>query len=136
MAEIKQDGYVSLRTFITSNWTNVSIRNDQDEELKKLTLDGNKVKWTHSKLTKEEYVGDDKYGDPVYRQTEYESNQTLELTITLKGLDFTLPKTVSRSVIIDNAENEVSAEDFQPFTFENANDELTIKHKIQVPAIA
>ncbi|MEK5521570.1 hypothetical protein [Heyndrickxia sp. FSL W8-0423] len=125
-----------MRTYITSNWKTVSLRNDQNIEIKKLTLDGTKVKWTHLKKTKEEYVGDDKYGDPVYRQAEYESNQTLELTITLKGSDFTLPTTVSRSVIIDNVDNEVSAEDFQPFTFENANDELTIKHKIQVPAIA
>ncbi|MED3652761.1 hypothetical protein [Heyndrickxia sporothermodurans] len=136
MAEVTQDAYIALRTYITSNWKTVSLRDDTNREIKKLTLDGSKVKWTHSKLTKEEYVGDDNFGDPVYRQTEYESNQTLELTITLKGADFTLPKTVSKSVIIDNAENEVSAEDFQPFTFKNANDELTIKHKIQVPAIA
>ncbi|MBL5769286.1 hypothetical protein [Heyndrickxia sporothermodurans] len=136
MSEVTQNAYIALRTYITSSWKTVSLRNDQNIEIKKLTLDGTKVKWTHSKETKEEYVGDDKYGDPVYRQAEYESNQTLELTITLKGSDFTLPKTVSRSVIIDSGENEVSAENFQPFTFENANDELTIKHKIQVPAIA
>ncbi|MGG4508225.1 hypothetical protein ABEP00_19790 [Heyndrickxia sporothermodurans] len=136
MAEVTQNAYIALRTYITSNWKTVSLRNDQNSEIKKLTLDGSKVKWTHVKETREEYVGDDKYGDPVYRQTEYESNQTLELTITLKGADFTLPKTVSKSVIIDGNNNEVSAENFQPFTFENAGDQLTIKHKIQVPAIA
>lgn len=35
MAEIKEDGYVSLRTFITSNWKTISIYNEQDTELKK-----------------------------------------------------------------------------------------------------
>lgn len=134
MAEIRADGYIAIRTFITSNWKQVLIFNDLGEEVKRLSVDDNKVKWTHEKETREEYVGNDKYGRPIYDQVEYESNQELELTINLTGADFTLPATISKCVI-RYEDKEISSENFQPFTFETANDQLTIKHKIQVPAV-
>lgn len=62
----------------------------------------------------------------------------MELTIILKGSDFPPDTTVSKSVILhehDGKKDVISSEDFQPFTFESDNDELTIKHKIQVPAV-
>jgi len=141
MAEVTQDAYVAIRTFITSNWTKVSIR-DGASVVANLELDDNKVRWTHEKELIQEYMRDedgnivrDGDGRPVFDYVEFESNQTLELTIVLKGSDVALPSTVSRSVIL-YGDKEVSSEEFQPFTFENTNDELTIKHKINVPAIA
>lgn len=135
MAEVTQDAYVALRTYITSYWRTVSLRNASNVEVKRLTYDNNKVKWTHTKTTERVQEGVDDFGDPIFIDIEVESNQTLELTITLSGADFPLPSTITQSVILDNNGKEVSVEGFQAFTFENTNDSLTIKHKIQVPAI-
>ncbi|KQL54064.1 hypothetical protein AN964_11525 [Heyndrickxia shackletonii] len=136
MAEVTQDAYIALRTYITSNWKTVSLRNDTNREIKRLTYDSSKVKWTHTKTTEQVQTGVNDFDEPIYDYVEVESNQTLELTITLAGADFSLPATISKSVILNSNNKEISVESFQPFTFENAGDQLTIKHKIQVPAIA
>ncbi|KQL53095.1 hypothetical protein AN964_05940 [Heyndrickxia shackletonii] len=136
MAEVTQDAYVALRTYITSNWKTVSLKDDTNREIKRLTYDSSKVKWTHTKTTEQVQTGVNDFDEPIYDYVEVESNQTLELTITLTGADFSLPSTISKSVILDSNNKEISVESFQPFTFENAGDQLTIKHKIQVPAIA
>lgn len=49
MTEVTQDAYIVLRTFITSNWRTVSLRNDSNVEVKQLPYDETKVKWTHTK---------------------------------------------------------------------------------------
>jgi hypothetical protein len=142
MAEVTQDAYIALRTYITSNWTTVSLRNDLDEEVLQLTVDDDKVLWTHKKETEKDLLRDengnpikDPLGRPIPVEVPFESNQELELTINLTGKDFTLPATISKSVILDIDGVEMSNEDFQPFTFENVGDQLIIKHKIQVPTL-
>lgn len=135
MAEVTSDAYIALRTYITSNWKTVSLRNDAGAEIKKLTLDGTKVAWTHTKATRKVKTGTDGMGRPVYSTVPYESSQELELTITLTGADFTIPATISKSVLLDSNSIVMSSEDFQAFTFQNAADQLVIKHKIQVPVI-
>lgn len=142
MAEITQDGYVSLRTFIINKWNRVSLRDEHDNEVKRLIVGDDNAEWTHETTTGMGFLKDengdyilDKFGNPIPIEVEVQSSQVLELTINLTGLDFSLPQTISRSVIEDEEGKEISVEDFQPFTFENENDELTIKHKIQVPAL-
>lgn len=116
MAEIKEQGYQDIRSYIQSNWKYIELRDSDNVAVLRLDPTDNRVSWTH-----------------------IEGSQTLELTVVVKGSDteITLPQTFQTSAIYKVAVDgdAYSEESFTPFTMEGTNDELTVKHQIQVPQI-
>lgn len=141
MAEIVDTGYISLRTLIVKEWNRLVLLDNEGEEIYTTTLDEDN--WIHEREEEEVYVGADQFGAPVYTNSLYESNQTLEYEITITGADVdSLPATVTKSMIQEKystykneSYRDVIIEEFDSFTFENAEDSLTIKHKIRVPKV-
>lgn len=118
MAEITSSGYQSLRDFIQSTWKYIELRDGAGTPIIRLSPLDPRVTWTHQA-----------------------GNQTLELTIVVKGSDSdissVLPKTFAQSAIFDVASSgsPYSIETFTAFTMETDMDELTVKHQIQVPQV-
>lgn len=114
MAEIKEDGYKALRTFIQANWKHIELQDGLGTPIVRLSPTDPRVTWTH-----------------------LPADKVLKLQIVIKGNDagITAPKTFAKSAIFDVATGGVaySIEDFTPFTIEGADDELTVVHSIQVP---
>lgn len=137
MAEIREDGYITLRTFIAENWDTLSLQDETGNEVISINL--TEDNWIHDKETKEVWAGYDGQNRPVYEDVEIETNQTMEIQVIVTGEDVeTLPSTVAQSVIKGTSgtiSRDVSVETFQPFTFESTGDELTITHKINVPQL-
>ncbi|WP_409174842.1 hypothetical protein [Brevibacillus fortis] len=118
MAEITANGYQSLRGFIQSTWKYIELRDGSGTPIIRLSPSDQRVTWTHQA-----------------------GNQTLELTIVVKGSDAdlasALPKTFAQSAIFDVASggSPYSVETYTAFTMETSMDELTVKHQIQVPQV-
>ncbi|OLS37914.1 hypothetical protein BTR22_05230 [Alkalihalophilus pseudofirmus] len=106
--EIKELGYQSLRSFIVNDWNKVIIRNTDNAQA--FELDG--LNWIHEPLNKE-----------------------LKFEMVIKGSDVDINTTASKLELYDSNGNIVSEEEFEPFTFSNLEDELTITHTIEVPRV-
>lgn len=144
MAEINETGYISLRTLIVKEWNKLSLLDESDNEV--VTVDLDETNWTHERDEESVRLGYDDRGRPVNVDEEFESNSEMKIEVVIKGSDVgALPATVTQSTIkenysindseVDEKYREVSREQFQPFTFESVNDELTITHTISVPVI-
>lgn len=111
MANINQYGYEKIRTFILANWKYLEVRKPDGTVLKRFsTADGLTITGT----------------------TE------IEYKIVISGSDATfLNQQVGQSVLFDVATggSAIATESFTAFTFESADDELTIIHKLQVPQV-
>ncbi|BDH63317.1 hypothetical protein MTP04_34470 [Lysinibacillus sp. PLM2] len=117
MAEIKQEGYQTIRDFIQENWQYIELKDDTGVAVLRLSPSDARVSWTHTA-----------------------DSQSLELQVIVTGadVDITLPQTFASSSIYDVAVggSAYSEEPFTPFTMEGTGDQLTVKHQIQVPVIA
>ena len=71
--------------------------------------------------------------------TTLPDGQTLELTVTISGddIDITLPQELGKSELYENAVggSALSSETFSATTLENENDEVVVKHRVQVPQV-
>ena len=133
MAEITSNGYVSIREHIVQNWKKVVLLNDTNTQIFSTTIDGTKARWTHTKETQQIKTGETPWGEEIFETVEIESNPTLEILITVSGADVSLPSTVAKIQVLDTKNRIMTEETFTPFTFETAQDELTLNVKIQVP---
>ena len=114
MAEINQYGYQKIREFVIANWKHLEVRTPTGVVLKRFsTADGLVI-------------------------TGNASSPVIEYKLIIKGSDALFAnQTVGRSVVFDSAvsTNAIATESFTSFTFESADDELTIIHKLQVPQV-
>ncbi|MGG3892510.1 hypothetical protein [Geobacillus stearothermophilus] len=133
MAEIQSDGYVSIREHIVKNWNKVVLKDASNNQVFSTTIDGTKARWTHTRTTEQRVTGFNDFGEPITEQVEVESNPTLEISLAVSGADVSPPSTVAKVQVLDTQNRIMTEETFQPFTFETAQDELTLSVKIQVP---
>ena len=119
MSEILLEGYQSIRDYIQNNWSYLELRDMSDASIVRLKIDTDpRASWTH-----------------------LQGSQTLEITVVIKGSDAdigTLPKVFNSTAIFKDAigGDPCSVELFNPnFTMASSEDQLTIKHRIQVPKI-
>jgi hypothetical protein len=116
MAEVTTNGYQSLRDYIEANWIYHSLRDGVDGEIIRLSTGDARTSWTHT-------AGD----------------QVLELTTTVAGSDSDIipPQAFAGSELYDvsSAGSPYADETFEAFTIETDTDELTVKHRIEVPAV-
>ncbi|MGI2326418.1 hypothetical protein [Planococcus sp. YIM B11945] len=114
MAEINQYGYQKIREFVIANWKYLEVRKPDGTVLKRFgTADGLVI-------------------------TGNGSTPTIEYKLVIKGSDALFTnQTVGKSVVFDSPTgiNAIATESFTNFTFESADDELTIVHKLQVPQV-
>lgn len=133
MAEIQPDGYISIREHIVKNWNKIVLLDASNKQVFSTNIDGTKAKWTHTRTTEQRVTGLNDFGEQITKQVEVESNQTLEISLTVSGADVSLHSTVTKIQVLDMNNRLMTEETFTPFTFEAAQDELTLIIKIQVP---
>lgn len=119
MAEITTAGYQLLRDFIegTSGFAYIELQEADGTPWDRLEIDADaRCVWTH-----------------------VAEAQTLELTITISGddADITLPQEFGKSLMFAGAVggSSLSTETFTTTTVEHENDELIIRHQVQVPEV-
>lgn len=113
MSQVTNYAYNKIQNFLASNVTYLELQDESGTPIKRFsTLNG---------LT-------------INNDT---SNQTITYEVTVSGDNNFLNKTVSQSILYDvaNGGEPIAIESFIPFTFESEEDELTIRHKIQVPQL-
>lgn len=116
MANATSFAYKDLRSYIVGNWKYVELRDTNGNPVLRISTSDTRVSWTHSA-----------------------ESQTLELTIIIQGSnsDIGLPQEFGQSAIFKSVSGgePVSVESFPGFTMEGIGDQLTIKHRIEVPRI-
>ncbi|MEA0553766.1 hypothetical protein U1P98_07530 [Lysinibacillus irui] len=117
MAEITQLGYQGIRDYIEANWNFIELKDNLGAPIVRLSTADPRVTWTHSA-----------------------GAQTLELSIVVTGSDaeVTLPKTFAGSAIYTSAEATeavTATESFSPFEMTMAEDQITVRHRIEVPQV-
>jgi hypothetical protein len=124
MAEILNAGYQNLRDHIQGvnsapAWGYVELGNASGAPIVRLPVTDARCTWTNA-------AGD----------------QVLELTVVIKGSDSDiaglLPVTFAQSSFFTAASggSALDTESFSPTTLEVAEDQLTLKHRIQVPIVS
>jgi len=119
MAEIHEAGYQHLRDHIesASGYAYVELQEVDGTPWERLEIDTDaRCNWTHDA-----------------------NAQTLELTVVISGddADVTLPQEFGKSVLFDGATggDPLSTETITKATLEAADDEVTIKHQVEVPEV-
>lgn len=116
MANATAQAYQDLRDYIVANWRYIELRDSLGNPFLRISTSDTRVSWTHTA-----------------------GSQTLELTVILQGSnsDITVPSTFAQSAIFKTATGgqPMSLETFPSFTMEGIGDELTIKHRIEVPRV-
>ena len=114
MAEITQDAYKDLRKHINSTWNYIEVQDETGTPVIRLNPTDPRVTWIHK---------------------EGATALLLQIVVTGKDADITLPQTFSKSAIynVGTGGTAFSLETFNQFTLESVNDELTIVHELQVP---
>jgi hypothetical protein len=118
MAEITAAAYQDLRDHVEATWTYIALLDDTSTEVVRLPLSDARVTWTH-----------------------IAGAQTLELTVVLSGSDAeisgSLPKTISESRLykVAVAGDSFSTETFSDFIIQTTDDQITVKHRLEVPEI-
>ena len=115
MAEITQVGYQGIRDFIEANWKFIELKDDKGAKIVRLDTTDERVSFTHTPGAK-----------------------TLELSIVITGSDVevSLPQTFAASAIFtsaDGTEAVTAVEAFSPFEMTMAEDQITVRHRIEVP---
>lgn len=115
MAEIYGEGYQSIRDFVEGDWIYHSILDDGEDEITRINVeDDDRAEWTHS-----------------------DGDEVLEITTTISGSDddISQPSTIAGSAIynVEDDGDDFAKEVFDSFTIETDSDELTIKHRIEIP---
>lgn len=116
MAEITENGYQSIRNYIEANWIYHSLRDEEDAEIIRISPSDARTSWTHDA-----------------------GAQVLELTTTVTGADDDIipPQTFAGSELYDvsSGGSPLADEIFTSFTIETDGDELTIKHRLEIPQV-
>lgn len=111
-------GYQDLRDRIQANWAFLEIRNDVQAAIIRIAIGG---------------------ADTRFTWTHVAGAQTLEATAVLKGsdADIGVGRIVAGSALYKVATlgDAMHPETFTAFTFNNTADQLTIKHRLQVPTV-
>lgn len=115
MAEITQTGYQNIRDHIEANWRFIELQDDAGAKVVRLDPADPRVTWTHA-------PGAD----------------VLELSVVINGsdADITLPQVFNASAIYTSAdatEPVTAVESFSLFEMEMDEDQITVRHRIQVP---
>lgn len=130
MAEITTNGYEDLKYLIQENWTRISLRDEEGNEVYGATTSGS-AEWIHP--TESKPVEYDMRGYPI--PGDVPSTQTLSLQVVVSGSQVSLPATFASSVITNQLSEVVSEETFTPFEMTQTEDQLTITHNIEVPQV-
>lgn len=116
MAEVSAAAYQDIRDRIQSNWTYLELYDNNNAVIFRLAPSDARLTWTHAP-----------------------GAQVLERQAVIKGnnADVTLPKTFAKSAIfkVATAGDALSTETFTNFTMQTVDDQLTIRHRIEVPDI-
>ncbi|NYV68138.1 hypothetical protein HYI36_22940 [Bacillus sp. Gen3] len=115
MAEISELGYQHIRNYIEENWKFIELQNELGAKILRLDTTDPRVTWTHAP-----------------------GSDVLELSITVSGSDaeVTLPKTFAASAIYTSAEASepvTAVEPFSNFEMTMEEDQITVRHRIEVP---
>lgn len=113
MSAITTYGYNSIQNHIASTFTYLELQDETGTPIKRFsTADGLTI-------------------------TNDIPSKTITYTIITTGDTTFLNKTVAKSVIYQTSTSTdvFATESFSQFTFESAEDELTVKHTIQVPQV-
>lgn len=121
MSEISSAGYQTVRDWMTqsSAWGFHALCNGADVELLRVNIDTDtRSSWTH-----------------------VSGSQTLEVTTVIKGSDSeisaSLPVTFAKSKMYKTSSggSVLSTETFSSITLTTVNDQITVKHQIEVPEV-
>lgn len=114
MANATSYAYEDLRSYVVNNWNYIELRDSLGNPVIRISTSDTRASWTHQS-----------------------GSQTLELTITIQGSnsDIQLPQEFAQSAIFKTVSGgqPVSVENFPVFTMEGIGDQLTVKHRIEVP---
>ncbi|MCJ7841773.1 hypothetical protein MUB24_12860 [Lederbergia sp. NSJ-179] len=130
MANINEYGYQSIRQYVIDSWKFVELQDEDGETVKRF-------------MEKRVKVGTDGMGRPIY-ETEPgatisgdPTTQTITLTVVASGDEFT-GKTVAKVALfdVDTGGKPIASESLSnSFTFESAEDELTVNFNLQIPKV-
>ncbi|KZR58965.1 hypothetical protein [Pseudobacillus badius] len=117
MAEITQVGYQTIRDHIQENWKFIELQDELGAKVVRLDPTDPRVTWTHSP-----------------------GAQTLELSIVISGKDsdISLPQTFAASAVYTSAEAAepvTAVEPFSNFEMTMEEDQITVRHRIEVPQV-
>ena len=114
MAEITNQAYVDLRSYIKNNWKYIELQDETGTPIVRLSPSDSRV-------------------------TSIIEGNIVKVSVIIKGsdTDITFPKTFAKSAIFNVATGgqPFSVESFTPFTIESKFDELTVIHNIEVPRV-
>ncbi|MGG0666962.1 hypothetical protein ABE073_00275 [Lederbergia citrisecunda] len=115
MAEISQAGYKSIREHIEASWNFIELQDDTGAKVVRLDTTDSRVSFTHNP-----------------------GAEVLELSIVINGsdADITLPQVFASSAIYESAgatEPVTASEPFSNFEMTMEEDQITVRHRIQVP---
>lgn len=117
MAQITTYGYNDVKAYVISNWASVSIKDNTNAQILRLSTSDSRITWTSNTV------------NPIVA------------TIVLKGSDSdlvgVLPKTfASVQLFKTNADvnGMTTAEAFTNFTMTSVDDQLTIKFNVEFPS--
>ncbi len=120
-AEIKTAGYQSIRDLMEANWIFIELRSSMGSPWGRLEVgEDPRVYWSH---------------EP--------NSRTLEITVELKGDDGDLDVGSSGPVefgqsglyLADTGGDELSSNTFTSVTLEVEEDQLVVKHRVEVPVV-
>lgn len=111
MSNITTYGYNKIQNYLAQNVTYLELQDEQGNPIKRFN--------TTNGLTIQNDI----------------NNRTITYEVVATGDNTFINKTVSKSVLFDVATGgqPIAVEEFSPFTFESEEDELTVKHKLQLP---
>lgn len=111
MSNITTYGYNKIQNYLAQNVTYLELQDESGTAIKRFN--------TSNGLT-------------IQNDT---NNKTITYEVVATGNNDFINKTVAKSVLYDVASggNPIAVETFSPFTFESEEDELTIKHRLQLP---
>lgn len=111
---ITQDGHNDLKTYLQATWTYIELRSDTNAPVIRISSTDPRASWTHAS------------GDGF-----------IELSVTLTGMDLTLPVTIASTALfrVATGGSALSEAAISPFLFQTTGDRLVVRHRIEVPKI-
>ena len=115
--EIQTKGYEDLRQYIKDNWEYISLRDEDDTEVVRLDPSDERVEWKDFDVEDQELV--------------------LEVTVRGDDGDIPTPTTFKYSELYKTGSggDTLSRREITETAVEEDDDEMTIRHAIQVPKV-
>lgn len=126
MAEVTNQGYLDLRSYIKSNWDCVELRKADDTPIVRMDLTDARLTWDSPDGAQELILKVVINGSDA----DISGKLPVEFAKSVVFKDKTDSTPVSVEVLVDPTSGNPS-----PFTMTNTVDKLTVRHKIQVPKI-